>query len=175
MKNKFKLIISSIIVLLLVISVVFYFSYRNRLEKEINRINEIRNDVKKEAEIYLSIVYPTGNNEGKEAWLYDEHIVSGYYRGAPKDILLQYKKKDYCKASIHAKVINSKWEADVALKCDIKMPLRTIHFIDSKYEENIEYLKCITVLPEEYYEIDFEHFKCPQDKLDYIEENYKNK
>ena len=55
MKNKFKLIISSIIVLLLVISVVFYFSYRNRLEKEINRIKEIRNDVKKEAEIYLSI------------------------------------------------------------------------------------------------------------------------
>ena len=44
-----------------------------------------------------------------------------------------------------------------------------------KYEENIEYLKCITVLPEEYYEIDFEHFKCPKEKLDYIEENYKNK
>ena len=147
-----------------------WFYNSNRLSKESTRAEEIRNDIKKEAEEYINIFAPLKNNKGKEIWLSDEEITDPLKRGASKELLLQNNKKDYCKAVIHGKATKEKWDVSVYLKCYVKVLFRTFILVDKEYENNLEYYKCIVLTPDKKQTTN-KDFTCPSDKKEYILKN----
>ena len=170
MKKVLFLPIVLVLVLIVVMACVF-FGYRSIALKEVARFEEIRKDFKSECETYMGIRYPVEYNEGKEAWLVDDYITDPKRRGASKDILLQYNGKDYCKAAAHGKVVNGSWEVEVFLKCETHYLLKTSKYKERGYDDAVEYMKCVTTLDDEYYDTNFEDYKCPEDKYNYLLNN----
>lgn len=160
MKKKQVIIVASILLILIVVGVfvVIKINYNN----EIKRYEEIRNNVKKEAIAYLTIMQRI--DISKEKYLYEDDIVNPLKRGADKNIILDIDKESYCQVAIKGFVKDNKWDADVYLKCK--------KHEDKLYEDTIVRYMCINGVPkgyEDYYQkygIEYDNFVCPT----YIEE-----
>lgn len=155
MKNKKNIIIASIL-FILIIAIIFIVIKINH-NNEIKRYEEIKNNVKKEAIAYLTLIQKV--DISKEKYLYEDDIVNPLKRGANKNIILDIDKESYCKVAIKGFVKDNKWDADVYLKCK--------RYEDKLYEDTIVMYMCINGVPkgyEDYYQkygIEYDNFVCP--------------
>ena len=171
MNKKVMLIPIIVVIATIIVMFIVWFCSRNYLIKDAKRIEEIRSEVKSEAEEYINILAPLENNKGKEVWLSDKELTDPSKRGASKDILLQYNKKDYCSAVIHGVSGDSKWNVDVYLKCNSKMLLKNLKYKYKEYDDTLEYYKCVT-LTGGTDTMTYKDFTCPSDKKEYVLEKY---
>lgn len=155
MKNKKNIIIASIL-FILIIAIIFIVIKINH-NNEIKRYEEIKNNLKKEAIAYLTIIQKV--DISKEKYLYEDDIVNPLKRGANKNIILDIDKESYCKVAIKGFVKDNKWDADVYLKCK--------RYEDKLYENTILMYMCTNGVPkgyEDYYQkygIEYDNFICP--------------
>lgn len=155
MKNKKNIIIVSIL-FILIIAIIFIVIKINH-NNEIKRYEEIKNNVKKEAIAYLTLIQKV--DISKEKYLYEDDIVNPLKRGANKNIILDIDKESYCKVAIKGFVKDNKWDADVYLKCK--------RYEDKLYENTILMYMCTNGVPkgyEDYYQkygIEYDNFICP--------------
>lgn len=117
------------------------------------RYDEIKKEVEKESLAYLNLSYPIKYNDNGEQWLYEDDLIDKKRRGADKSILLDVDEENYCDTVVHGKVIDNEWKVEVFINCK--------DFKDSEYDDQLEWLMCNRVVSSKYYEIDFEHYKCP--------------
>lgn len=151
---KKKIIVLSIIAIIIIISIIFNI-------QKTNRYSEIKEDVRKEAIAYLTLIRGTNVNLTEEEYLYEDDIINPLHRGADKKILLDIDKKSYCKVAIKGFINNNKWDANVYLKCN--------KYEDKLYEETLLMYLCIKGVPEGYedyykkYGMQYDNFVCPKD------------
>ncbi len=151
---KKKIIVLSIIAIIIIISIIFNI-------QKTNRYSEIKEDVRKEAIAYLTLIRGANVNLTEEEYLYEDDIINPLHRGADKKILLDIDKKSYCKVAIKGFINNNKWDAKVYLKCN--------KYEDKLYEETILMYLCIKGVPEGYenyykkYGMQYDNFVCPKD------------
>ena len=151
---KKKIIVLSIIAIIIIISIIFNI-------QKTNRYSEIKEDVRKEAIAYLTLIRGANVNLTEEEYLYEDDIINPLHRGADKKILLDIDKKSQCKVAIKGFINNNKWDAKVYLKCN--------KYEDKLYEETILMYLCIKGVPEGYenyykkYGMQYDNFVCPKD------------
>lgn len=156
MKNKKVIIVVSIFFVLIVASI--FIAIKINHNNEIKRYEEIKNNVKKEAIAYLTIMQRI--DISSEKYLYEDDIVNPLKRGADKNIILDIDKESYCQVAIKGFVKDNKWDADVYIKCK--------KYEDDLYENTILIYMCTNGVPkgyEDYYQkygIEYDNFVCPK-------------
>ena len=156
MKRK-KIII--VILIISTLTIIAYFIYNDiNYKNELQRYNQIKEDVRVEAITYLTIIRIP--QSGKKAYLYEDDIVNPLHRGADKNIILDVDKKSYCKVSIEGFVKDNKWDANVYLKCK--------KYEDELYEETLLHILCSRGIEKGYqdyydkYGWFYDSFNCPE-------------
>lgn len=148
-----------LIITLLILFGTTFVVFKNIHDNKIKRYEEIKENVKKEAITYLTLMQST--KYVKEKYLYEDDIVNPSKRGASKNIILDVDGISYCKVAIKGYVKDDTWDANVYLKCK--------EYEDKSYENTILMYMCTNGVPkgyEEYYEkydIEYDNFVCPID------------
>jgi len=131
---------------------------KNSHDNETKRYKEIKEDVKKEAIAYLTVMQRI--DISSEQYLCEDDIVNPLHRGANKDIILDIDKESYCKVAIKGFVKDNKWDANVYLKCK--------KYEDDLYEDTLLMYMCTNGVPkgyEDYYKKygkEYDNFICPK-------------
>ena len=154
MKKKIILILLLAVLIIIVSILLLTINHNN----EMKRYEQIKKDVRDEAITYLTITIVP--ESGKKAYLYEDDIVNPLHRGANKKIILDVDDTSYCRVSIEGFEKNSKWDANVYLKCK--------KYEDELYEETLLHVLCERGIEkdyEEYYDKYgwfYDSFNCPE-------------